>query len=223
MTGVARHGFGPSDAKPFPGRRQRPAMRPIFIALALMTVGLAGCGDTPQTLETPSQSSTSSGAAPVAPAAPVTEVVEIAFDGKLGTIVHGCIFVPSTVCETREVVPESGDLFVDGTDANLTALDLTVTWTSATPATATLAFGAMVMTDCEGCEDVEFDFQQGTSPLRLQGTALALPLNESARLHVYGYNPQGIVVNPAVPGYAVVSVEQAFHIEGTATVLIPSR
>lgn len=190
-----------------------------------MLVLLAGCSDpaatTDEVVDTPgsSASATSTGPAPLVQ--PTLEVIPVSFDGNLGTMAHGCVFMPTVHCETHAVVPESDDLSIARDGTNLTALELTVTWTAATPATATLAFAAMVMGHCVGC-NVEFDAKEGVSPLTLTGTGLSLPLNETVQVHVYGYNPNGLVTNDAFPGYGVVSVEQDYHIEGTVTVLVPS-
>lgn len=192
-----------------------------LVALVLASALLAGCSDQPPaaTDDVPPTSMTGSDTPLTAPAAPKTEILPVDFDGSLGTILHGCIF-PVGLCPTHTVTPESSDLFIERPGANLTGLDVVITWTAQTPATATLAFGAMVMGDCEAC-DVEFAEPEGPSPIRIQVDGLALPLNETVRIHIYAYNPQGIVTNPSVPGYVVASAEQAFHIEGTATFLVP--
>jgi hypothetical protein len=194
------------------------------IACVTMLVLLAGCSNpvaSPNDVaDAPGGSASATSTGPAPPAQPTIEVIPVSFDGNLGTMVHGCVFVPATTCDTRVVVPEGDDLSIARDGANLTALELTVTWTAATPATATLAFGAMVMGDCEGCSS-EFDFKEGVSPLTLTGTGLSFPLNQTVRVHVYGYNPNGLVTNDAFPGYGVLSVEQDYHIEGTVTVLVP--
>jgi hypothetical protein len=195
-------------------------MRALVAAVVLL-VFLAGCSEDqsevpdPAVVPTPSPTT-----AEVVVAEPTVEVIPISFDGTLGTQVHGCVF-PAGVCQTQAVVPESGDLVVERPGAILKAIDLTATWTAASPATATLHFGYMVMTHCEGCNSTTFGDVEKGSPVIMQVSDVAIPLDEDTVVHVYAYNPTGVVYDPNVPGYAVVSAEQAYHIEGTITIEIP--
>ncbi len=148
------------------------------------------------------------------------ESIPVTFSGNLGTIVHGCLFPPGQppVCPTQVVNAGSGDLFVEKPGANFTGLDMNITWTSQTPATATLAVGFMVMAGCDGCEDTFFDEVEGTSPIRIQVKDQKIPLNETTKVHVYVYNPTGLQVLPAGAGYVFVSVDQDYAIEGKISI-----
>lgn len=195
-------------------------LRPGGIVLLLL---LAGCSGSPEADAEPAGTSgpSSSSMAPAAPPAPTVEVVPFSFDGNLGTSAHGCVF-PAATCHTQDFVPGTSDLLVERPGANVTALSFTVTWTAQTPATETLTVGSMVMVSCDGCNSTQFGELQGVSPLQVDVTGVSVPLHAEALIHVYVYNPKGLVYDPAVPGYAVLSTDQAFHIEGTATLLVPS-
>ncbi len=194
-------------------------MRSVVAVVCLLL--LAGCTEPELPDSSLEAAATPTDNAPPPTAKPWTlETFAFSFDGKLGTQVHGCVF-PAGICQTHAVVPESDDLFVERPGANLTALAIEVTWQAPTPATQELWVGAMVMTSCEGCNDTEFPDVHGASPLRLDVQDVSVPLSDEASVHIYVYNPKGLVHDPAVPGYAVVSAEQAYHIEGTATFLVP--
>ncbi|MHB1260998.1 MAG: hypothetical protein ACYC2H_04700 [Thermoplasmatota archaeon] len=189
-------------------------------ALTLLIL-LAGCSDAPEesTGSIP-ESATTTSSAPVVVAQPVVDTILISFDGNLGTSVHGCVF-PAGVCDTREVVADETDVIIERPGANLTAVSFDITWEATSPATQTLDVGVMVMASCDGCNDTEFVSLKGPSPLHVEASGLSLALTQDAVLHIYVYNSQGLVHNPAVPAYALASVDQAFHIEGTATFLVP--
>ncbi|MFA5944335.1 MAG: hypothetical protein WC876_07715 [Candidatus Thermoplasmatota archaeon] len=193
-------------------------MRQAFsIALLLF---LAGCSDAPEPADPSPVSSSSTSMAPVAAPEPVVEAVSINFDGMLGTSLHGCVF-PAAACQTVDVTDDGSDVYVDRPGVNFTGLDLEVSWTAQTPATAMLTVGFMVMASCEGCNSTTYPEVTGTSPLRVSLQGVSVPLTPDERLHISVYNPQGLVYNPAVPGYAFVSSDQAFHIEGNVTLLVP--
>jgi hypothetical protein len=191
----------------------------LFAAFLL----LAGCSDTPDVADpsTDPGTLTTTGPAPSPPSAPTVETLPFSFDGNLGTSAHGCVF-PAGVCHTQGLVAGSTDLLVERPGANLTALSFEVTWDAPSPATATLTVGSMVMPSCEGCNSTHFGEVTGTSPLRVEVAGVAAPLDGDARIHIYVYNPQGFVYNPAVPAYGLVAVDQAFHVEGSATLQVPA-
>ena len=194
-------------------------LRAAGIVLLLLLAGCSGSPDAdagPEGTTGPSSSSTG----PVPPPAPSVEVVSFSFDGNLGTSAHGCVF-PAGVCHTQDFVAGASDLLVERPGANVTALSFTVTWTAQTPATETLAVGSMVMVSCEGCNGTQFGELQGVSPLQVDVTGVSVPLHSDALIHIYVYNPKGFVYDPAVPAYGLVSVDQAFRVEGTATLLVP--
>jgi uncharacterized protein YceK len=194
------------------------------VAVVAMVVLLAGCtGEPPASTEpspTASGSASSSSAAPAQARAWVPSEMAVTFDGNLGTSLHGCVF-PAGLCDTMAVTTDSSDLTVERAGTNFTGLDLTVTWTAQSPATATLTLGFMVMASCDGCNSTVYDEVTGTSPLHAAVSGANVPLDADHALHVYLYNPQGLVYDPAVPGYAFVSVDQAFHVEGTVSLLLP--
>lgn len=190
---------------------------------ALAVVGLlllAGCSEPPAPADALPTTSTSTSGAPTVVAEPTLEDVPFTFDGNLGTMAHGCVF-PAGQCTNGVVVEGSTDLFLDRPGANLTSLRFEVTWQAQSPATQELWVGAMVMAECEGCNDTSFPDAHGPSPIRVDVQGVMVPLLDGARVHIYVYNPQGFVYDPSVPGYALVSVDEPFHIEGTATFLVP--
>jgi hypothetical protein len=197
-----------------PGMRAWPA--------ALLVLVLAGCSEAPEAVdERPSAASPSSTAAVEAPQ-PTVEVVPFSFEGNLGTFVHGCV-IPAGQCTDPygTVVAGETDLFIERPGANLTALAFEMSWTSRSPATQELWVGSMVMASCEGCNSTSFQDAHGPSPVRVDIQGVSVPLTADARVHIYVYNPNGFVYDPAVPAYGGGSVDEAFRIEGTATFLVP--
>jgi hypothetical protein len=194
---------------------------------ASFSVLLAGCaGDElaadPAAEGTGQGLSTTAGAGDLRPA-PVLwqeESVPLSFDGNTGSGVYACVF-PAALCPAHEVVPGASGVIVERPGANFTGLDLEMTWTAQTPASATLDLGFMVMASCEGCNSTSWDVVSGTSPLRATLAGVDVPLTEDAVVHVYVYNPAGFVYDPAVPAYAFASVDQAFRIEGTVSLRVP--
>lgn len=196
-------------------------MRTLAAVVALLLL-LAGCSDDPSEVPDPSvvPTPTTSAAPNATVAAPTVEELPFTFDGNLGTSVHGCVF-PAGVCHSQDAVAGSADLEVARPGANLTALTFEVSWNAQSPATQTLAVGAMVMASCEGCNSTVFDEVQGTSPLRVDVSGVDLALDADTVVHVYVYNPQGFVYNPSVPAYGLVSVDEPFHVEGVLTLAVP--
>lgn len=165
---------------------------------------------------------TSASETPRPTAEPVIEVVSFSFDGNLGTSLHGCAF-PVDQCTDGQgtLVAGNTDLFLDRPGANLTALTFEMTWQAQSPATQELWVGAMVMTDCEGCNDTSFPDAHGASPVRVDVQEVQVPLSAHARVHIYVYNRAGVVHDPAVPAYGAASIDEPFHIEGTVSFLVP--
>lgn len=193
----------------------------LVLALAALLAGCAGkdasLSGSPSMPGSGSLSSTSAAPRPVPWA---HELVPIAFDGNLGTTAHACV-LPVGLCHTQAAVADHTDVYVERPGANFTGLDLTVTWTAQSPAAATLAVGFMVMASCDGCNDTSYQEVTGMSPLHATLSGESVPLTADQRVHVYVYNPQGFVYNPAVPAYAFVSVDQAFRVEGSVSLLVP--
>jgi hypothetical protein len=189
-------------------------------ALPMLVLLLAGCGaPAPEPNSGLSATSSTTGVAVAANPAPVEELVPIVFDGKLGTSLHGCLF-PTGTCDSVELVAAGSELVIERPGANFTGLDVIMSWTAQTPATETLTIGWMVMATCEGCNSTFYEEVSGASPLSARLADAAVPLTADTRFHIYAYNPRGLVYDPAVPGYAFVSVDQTFHIEGTATFVV---
>ncbi|HUR24983.1 MAG TPA: hypothetical protein VM327_03085 [Candidatus Thermoplasmatota archaeon] len=185
---------------------------------------LAGCSDPAATSDgMPSAASPStSPGPPLKTLQPAIEVIPFSFDGNLGTFVHGCVFPVGQCTDPYGTVVEGEtDLFVERPGANLTALAFEMTWQAKSPATQELWVGAMVMTSCDGCNDTGFPDAHGPSPLALGVKEVMVPLTAEARVHIYVYNPKGFVYDPAVPAYGGLSLDEPFHIEGNATVLLP--
>lgn len=195
-------------------------MAVVLVASSTMSALLAGCSDSaPEAAPQPTDAPTSSASAVAPP--PVRELLPFSFDGSLPTLVHGCVF-PAGVCPTQVVAEDTSDFFVERPGANLTGLVFDVTWQAQTPATATLTIGAMVMATCDGCNNTLFTEVTGASPLHVDVGAVEVPLTADFRVHIYAYNPTGIVILPADVGYAVVGVQQAIHVEGVAEFLVPA-
>jgi uncharacterized OB-fold protein len=140
------------------------------------------------------------------------------FQGELGTFVHGCVF-PAGECHTQTVKADVTDLIVERPGANFTALSLDVAWDAESEFTRELAVGFMVMDRCPGCPDVFYPEVQDESPIHIEIDGESVPLNETAVVHVYVYNPNSFhMPPPGLLGYAYVSSEQAFTITGNVTV-----
>lgn len=143
--------------------------------------------------------------------------VAVTGEGNTGAYAHQCAFVPpQPQCGTTDMGTDAADVLFANAGTNFTGLDLNITWTSTNALTASLTFGYMVMADCDGCDwpATFFGEEAGTSPVRLQVSGENIPLNETMKVHIYAYIPQGQVYQDPVPAYAVVSVEQAYHVEG---------
>lgn len=201
-------------------------MRPGLLLTALLVL-LAGCSETPAPEAQSAPDVLATQNEPLAPVPPSskTVVVPFSFDGNLGTLAHGCVF-PAGLCTSDlgvgTVAPDNTDLVLERPGANLTALSFNLSWQAGSPATQELWVGAMVMTSCEGCEDTSFQDAHGPSPVRVDVRDVSVALGQDAVVHIYVYNPGGFVYNDGVPAYAAVSVDEPFHIEGTATFVEPA-
>lgn len=153
------------------------------------------------------------------PAPPVAMTLPVELDGNLGSFVHYCAF-PAGRCDTHVVTPDQTDVVIEHAGANFTGLDVNLTWTSSSPATDELALGFMVMSTCDGCEDVFEDEVRGTSPLRATLSGMAVPLNETTVVHLYVYNPKSFQMVPGGVGYTFASVDMDFRLEGTVHVVM---
>lgn len=152
----------------------------------------------------------------------VPTAIPVSFDGNLGTFAHTCVFPPTQPpqCETETVVAAKDTLLVESPGSNFTGMDINVTWTSQSAATAELSVSYFVWVPGDGDY---FGNSQGTSPIHIKVRGENVALNETIHLAVWVYNPKGIVILPASAGYVVVSVDQDFKIEGTVTVEAPAK
>ncbi|HLF16908.1 MAG TPA: hypothetical protein VI796_05710 [Candidatus Thermoplasmatota archaeon] len=198
-----------------------------LVAVLLFTLALAGCssdsgsGSTDETGASDDPQSTLPGDSPGV-AAPVLETVPVSGEGSLGTFATACERVQGG-CHGFTINERTADFFVDRPGSNLTSLDLNLTWTAATLATETLAIGAMVMEDWDGCEICDptvFDILEGTSPLHYRIEGLAVPLSDQFYVHIFVYDPDAWT-DAAVAG-VLVYTDQAVTLEGSVVVETPA-
>ena len=194
----------------------------VLAAVALL---LAGCSDAPSGeaggTTGPSTMTGSPGLDPdAAPRAPIPVSLPVLLDGNLGSYAHYCVF-PAGHCDTHVAAAGETDVVVEQAGANFTGLDLNLTWESQAPATDELVLGFMVMAECEGCDTV-YEEVRGTSPLRATLAGENVPLNDTAVVHIYVYNPNGFQMLPGGAGYTLASVDLPFHLEGTVRVAVPA-
>jgi hypothetical protein len=190
----------------------------LLAALALL---LAGCSSPPASTAPTSTSGSATQAAKLNATLPklVQSVAYLNDTGNTGVGFGGCVFVPTPTCEfPDQPVPGKSDFELTLPPGNVTAFDVTVTWQSTTPQTATLAVGAMVMNECDGCNETFLGELAGTSPLHFTMDGLAAPLQATQVVHFYVYNAGGAVAHPSVPGFAYATVDQAFAFAGKVTV-----
>lgn len=195
----------------------------LLALLALLALPLAGCLGTeepPAALDAGEAASDEpllqppepGEAAPAgAPAAAPPRQVDVSFRGTTGH--WACLPSGPNSCSGYGLGDGEGAVH-EIMEANLTAVQGTLTWTAATPATATLGVWAAAMTSCgEGCwEGTEIGGAEGTSPLAVDLQDVDLGPGEIVMLHVYYVEPAD---PPVVMGW---SLGQAFSFEGQATV-----
>jgi len=197
-------------------------MRLAAATVALLAF-LAGCSDAPAADSLPETDSATGTDGPGTdaeanpePAAPVPMALPVLLEGNLGNFAHYCVF-PAGQCQTHVVTADETDVLVEHPGSNFTGLDLDLTWTAASAATERLAIGFMVMAECDGCSTA-YEGVVGTSPLRATLSGENVPLNATARVHIFVYNPQGFQMLPGGAGYTFTSVDQAFRLEGLVNV-----
>lgn len=193
-----------------------PSVR-LHLALAVALL-LAGCASAPAETST-TASSTTQVAKLNATAAPKLVVAHAYLNdtGSLGVSFGGCVF-PADACQFPDSpLPGKTDFLFATTPGNLTAFDATLTWQAASLHTATLALGAMVMYECDGCNQTFLGELEGTSPLRFTADKLAAALGPGQVVHFYVYNPGAAVAHPSVPGFAYATTDQAFEFAGKVT------
>lgn len=140
------------------------------------------------------------------------------FTGTLATYVHGCVF-PAGQCPTSPTLgaAENRNVYLEHPGTNLTGLEFNVTWQSNT-ATQKLSVTYRIVSSCEGCNNTPLGQTIGVSPLHVSLKDLNIPLGPEDRINIYVSNPTLFTMLPTGVGYAVLSAEQAFKIDGVATV-----
>ncbi len=184
----------------------------MFRAIVVLIL-LAGCTSTDPP-EDPIQEPAAEADAP-APVVNVTQAIHpVDWQGNLGTQVTTCGLLFGD-CTRVEILPDETDLYFERPGANLTAIDLAMTWQSGGPATDVLALEIMIMAKTDDCESRMLDGVEGRSPLELSVSDLDEPLRSCEEVHAYVYNPNTWVsVNAAFVG---TNIDQSFTVDGTLT------
>lgn len=196
------------------------------VAFLLLSALLSGCADEPADPSAGTDSTgdgqdgdTVGGAGNTEPKAPQYEekVVPVSFEGTLGNQAAGCSYDAQTCFDSEDHNPSgrSSDYYHEEPGATWVAADLTMTWDSPSPATDSLVLGVMRMGD----NSTSVANQEGTSPNTVQDDDMDLMLDENNLIHIYVYNGDGF--HSAEQGYAYLSPNQAFKIEGTLTLMVP--
>lgn len=189
----------------------------VRIAIVVAFVALAGCSS-PAADDAAATSQSSSltnniGQAPVVPP-PEPVVTPIDWNGKLVTGVWACDGTATHQCTAQPAGSFGTDKVYDGFAGNLTAGQLALEWTAATPLTDELVLEVHVMPACDGCE-VTSASRAGRSPISLELPA-GLPLAPEDQLVVVVYSNR----YTAQPGLAAgTSGDQDFHVTGEITTL----
>jgi hypothetical protein len=208
-------------------------MRTIGVLLLLL---LAGCAAPPTTVPTPTAdaphdagavrgiicvdeqvkpvAANPDGSCPLLP--PKTSAIAMDWDSQLGTGGIACADSLGQCTPHAFISADGADWTAPLPGGNVTAADVTLTWTAMTPATQTLGFRIMVLGDCAHCNLTDIGEVTGVSPLHIQKSGLHIPGGPGMKLYAYAWNPQGVVNNP--PLFASVSAEQAVHGSGNVTV-----
>ncbi len=143
------------------------------------------------------------------------QVVMEAIDktGNLGTWMYLCETQYVGSCDAVDVESKDSDLYVEKPGTTLMAATLTLEWDALGPATERLGIGLMRMGDNSTLvQNVE-----GVSPLVIDKAGIDLDLDEENRVHIYVYNPAGLINQDPVSGY--VTVSQEFTVTGSLTFL----
>ena len=189
-------------------------MKLRLLAVALL---LAGCSEPPAAstggaLEAASMSGTAAGLPPLANGtAPEPLLLPVDWEDTLVAGAWACTLAPVHECFAQPAGAFGTDLALDGLAAsNVTAGQLTLEWTAASAATASLVLDANVFTpDCGDCPFTHLGDVSGPSPLTLTFTGRALAPGEVVNLSVY---KQATVASPAA--FGDVALEQAFRVTG---------
>lgn len=160
----------------------------------------AGCVSTGAT-DAPLDESAATTLAP----APIVSPFEAS--GSTFTGVGACVPV---FCYGVGAPSEGSDWFEPELEGNLTAVDLTLTWSATTPATEELLLGIAYETEDEMYDWV---YATGASPLVLSKSGLDIPAERIYAIYVNAFRCAGDAV------YGCASAEQPFSIEGTLTTL----
>ncbi len=183
----------------------------ITTLLLLLVASLAGCASPEPLDDSTPDGTTDPPVDPLPPAGPLN--VDLAFDGNLGAGFYACALVH---CHGHDVVPGEDNGIVTPPAGRLRSASITLTWTAATPVTATLAFGIMIMDQCYGCNVTMLVEGEGKSPLTLTAENLDYWVGDSNWFHTYVRNT---AVNEWTPqGGAYVTPDQAFSVVGTSVV-----
>ncbi len=176
----------------------------IVPIIFLVASGLAGCATPP---------SSGDAALDTTPTPASRVEVDLAFDGTLGTGVFACAPIH---CHGHELAPGESENLVTPVEGRLRSIELTMTWTAATPATAMLHLGLMIMDQCTGCNITMLGSAEGPSPLVITANDLDYGVNEDNWFHYRAWNPVTQAWTPV--GGAAATPDQAFSIVGKAVI-----
>ncbi len=112
-----------------------------------------------------------------------------------------------------ELFDPQADQIIASKGNRLVNASLEMTWTAASPATAELILGFMVMATDSVCPFQPIVETRGTSPLRVELPTLNHSLDGDCVVHLYVYNPSTVVYQP--PLYVYATPAQEFTVKGT--------
>ncbi|MES2154634.1 MAG: hypothetical protein V4510_05805 [bacterium] len=134
------------------------------------------------------------------------------WDGNLGIDAFVC--QNAVGCYPDEaIVAGTSERLVDAAGWNLTAANLTVTWTAQSPATAEMGIAVMTM-HCEIC-NMSDEGVKGASPLVLHLDGLHAAVGAGGVVHVYLYHTTS--ASPGGGAFVYGGPDQAFHVSGQLT------
>lgn len=197
------------------GERRR--VRAVLLALLLAPL-VAGClaGGSPPaktadaaTLAADTPPATNATTTLTAPEeGPAHTAAHIAFEGHLANYAAVC---NGGTCVETPTYDDKAAALVPGLVGRITGGKVTMTWSAATPATATLAIGAMTMTPgCRDCRGAFLGEAQGVSPLVFELKESPRPMHDKEVLHFYTYEPSTYA--SAID--AGIAFDQTFKVEG---------